>query len=115
MGEAHFFINMASGLVDDGALFEHQTFTLQSLNRSLTCLSADSDGLPATATLDKQESLHLTIASERQLCWDKNMLQELELPSGYLNVAVLLIMWKEDEFAEKSLEEVGIDQPCFVQ
>ena len=34
------------------------------------------------------------------------MQDELGLPTGYLNVAVLLIMWEDDEFAQISTNEV---------
>lgn len=45
--------------------------------------------------------------SKMQVIWDQAMCKEMQIPSGYQNVAVLIIKWTEELDQVKSGSEVG--------
>lgn len=57
---------------------------------------------------ERGESLRESV---RQALFQATSNKALQLPSGYLKVAVLIIRWDEsiDDFKEKHTEEVGFD------
>jgi hypothetical protein len=53
--------------------------------------------------------------SKMQMCWNKAMCDEMKLPQGYQNIAVLIIKWDKDIDQLKSASEVEDVRKVFAE